>query len=127
MMTIAPGPWLPHDSPMNRARLALVAALSVTLFACGEEEAKGPPMSKIHVRNESSTEASVRVKFWTTDFVKVSAGDKATVQFVNNDGANAVQVEAKSRKQWDECWVTMNVGQTIVVFDATERIGCRAE
>ena len=112
---------------MIMSRLALAAALSVTLFACGEEEAKGPPMSKIHVRNESSTEANVRVKFWTTDFVKVSAGEKATVQLVNNDGANAVQVEAKSRKQWDDCWVTMNVGQTIVVFDATERIGCRAE
>ena len=112
---------------MNRAVLVLVAALSVSLVACGEEEPKGPPMSKIFVRNDSSTEANVRVKFWTKDYVKVSSGEKATVSFVNNDGANAVQVEAKSRKQWDDCWVTMNVGQTIVVFDATERIGCRAE
>lgn len=112
---------------MIRPRLLLMAALSVTLVACGEEEPEGPPMSKIFVRNESSTEANVRVKFWTKDYVRVSAGDKATVEFVNADGANAVQVEAKSRKQWDDCWVTMNVGQTIVVFNATERIGCRAE
>lgn len=84
-------------------------------------------MSEIYVRNESSTEANVRVKFWTKDYVKVSAGEKGTVRFVNAEGANAVQVEAKSRKQWDDCWVTMNVGQTLVVFNATERIGCRAE
>lgn len=112
---------------MSRSLPLLLIALSFSLSACGEEEAKGPPMSKIFVRNESSTEANVRVKFWTKDYVKVAAGEKATVQFVNNDGANAVQVEAKTRKQWDDCWVTMNVGQTIVVYDATERIGCRPE
>jgi len=112
---------------MNRATVFPVIALAATLTACGEEEPKGPPMSEIYVRNESSTEANVRVKFWTKDYVKVSAGDKATVRFVNAEGANAVQVEARSRKQWDDCWVTMNVGQTIVVFNATERIGCRAE
>lgn len=112
---------------MLRTPLLLLLGLSFALLACGEEEPKGPPMSKIFVRNESSTEASVRVKFWTKDYVKVPAGEKATVQFVNADGANAVQVEAKTRKQWDDCWVTMNVGQTIVVVDATERIACRAE
>lgn len=108
-------------------RFLPVALLTVALAACGEEEPKGPPMSKIFVRNESSTEANVRVKFWTKDYVKVSSGEDATVQFVNADGANIVQVEAKSRKQWDDCWVTMNVDQTLVVFNATERIGCRAE
>ena len=108
-------------------RLFSITALSLALVACGEEEPKGPPTSKIFVRNESSTEANVRVKFWTKDYVKVSSGEDATVEFVNADGANAVQVEAKSRKQWDDCWVTMNVGQTLVVFNATERIGCRAE
>lgn len=112
---------------MIRAPLALSLALIAALTACGEEEPKGPPMSQIFVRNESSTEANVRVKFWTKDYTKVSSGDKATLKFVNNEHANAVQVEAKSRKQWDDCWVTMNVGQTLVVFDAIERIGCRAE
>jgi len=112
---------------MKIARVVLLSILSVAFSACGEEEPEGPPMSKIYVRNESSTEANVRVKFWTKDYVKVSSGDTETVRFVNSDGANAVQVEAKSRKQWDDCWVTMNVGQTLVVFNATERIGCRAE
>ena len=112
---------------MKHARLLILLALSFGLSACGEEEAKGPPMSKIFVRNESSTEANVRVKFWTKDYTRVTSGDKATLKFVNSENANAVQVEAKSRKQWDDCWVTMNVGQTLVVFNATERIGCRAE
>lgn len=112
---------------MIRTAVLLPFALSFGLVACGEEEPKGPPMSKIFVRNESSTEANVRVKFWTKDYVKFSSGDKGEVKFVNTDKLNAVQVEAKSRKQWDDCWVTMNVGQTLVVFDATERIGCRAE
>lgn len=127
MTTLAETRHFAQGSPMLRTPLLLLLGLSFALLACGEEEPKGPPMSKIFVRNESSTEASVRVKFWTKDYVKVPAGEKATVQFVNADGANAVQVEAKTRKQWDDCWVTMNVGQTIVVVDATERIACRAE
>jgi hypothetical protein len=104
-----------------------VLALCLALAACGEEEPPGPPTSTVHVRNDSSTEANIRIKFWAKDFTRVSAGDSADITFVNEDGINAVQVEAKSRKQWDDCWVTMNVGETLVVFDATERIGCRVE
>lgn len=127
MMSLAHAAGFAHDSVMRLARVLLLSSLPFTLLACGEEEPEGPPMSKIYVRNESSTEANVRVKFWTKDYVKVSSGENGTVAFVNTEGANAVQVEAKSRKQWDDCWVTMNVGQTLVVFNATERIGCRAE
>ncbi|MEQ8397739.1 hypothetical protein [Thalassobaculum sp.] len=126
-MTLARWRVFDHAAIMTRAPVVLALALSAALTACGEEEPKGPPTSEIYVRNESSTEANVRVKFWTKDYVRVTSGDKATVKFVNTEKANAVQVEAKSRKQWDDCWVTMNVGQTLVVFDATERIGCRAE
>ncbi len=126
-MTLARTRVFDHAAIMTRAPVVLALALSAALTACGEEEPKGPPTSEIYVRNESSTEANVRVKFWTKDYVRVTSGDKATVKFVNTEKANAVQVEAKSRKQWDDCWVTMNVGQTLVVFDATERIGCRAE
>ncbi|WPZ32600.1 hypothetical protein T8K17_15255 [Thalassobaculum sp. OXR-137] len=110
---------------MRKPMILLAACLG--LVACGEEEPKGPPMSKIFVRNDSSTEANLRIKFWSKDYMKVSAGDSAEIAFVNQDGINAVQVEAKTRKQWDDCWVTMNVGETIVVFDAVERIGCRVE
>lgn len=110
---------------MRKTLIGMVAALALT--ACGEDEPPGPPTSTIYVRNESSTEANIRIKFWAKDFTKVSAGDSADITFVNEEGINAVQVEAKSRKQWDDCWVTMNVGDTIVVYDATERIGCRVE
>ncbi len=107
---------------------AIVLAACFGLAACGEEEQPpGPPTSTIYVRNESSTEANLRIKFWSKDYLKVSAGDSDEITFVNEDKINAVQVEAKTRKQWDDCWVTMNVGQTIVVFDAVERIGCRVE
>ncbi|MDF1794858.1 MAG: hypothetical protein P1U88_23325 [Thalassobaculaceae bacterium] len=105
----------------------IILAVGVGLVACGEDEPPGPPTSTIYVRNESSTEASIRIKFWAKEYTKISAGDNDEVTFVNEEGINAVQVEAKSRKQWDDCWVTMNVGETLVVFDATERIGCRVE
>jgi len=107
--------------------VSIVMALGLVLAACGEEEPPGPPTSTIYVRNDSSTEANIRIKFWAKDYTKVSAGDNAEVTFVNEEGINAVQVEAKSRKQWDDCWVTMNVGETLVVYNATERIGCRVE
>ncbi len=113
--------------PVMFGRAALVVALAFVVGACEEEAPPGPPTSKIHVRNESSTEANVRIKFWTKEYVRISAGDSADVTFVNEEKINAVQVEAKSRKQWDDCWVTMNVGETLVVFNATERIGCRVE
>lgn len=106
---------------------SLLVALCLTLAACGEEEPPGPPTSTIYVRNDSSTEANIRIKFWAKDYIKISAGDSGEVTFVNEEGINAVQVEAKSRKQWDDCWVTMNVGETLVVFNDTERIGCRVE
>lgn len=106
----------------------IVLAACLGLVACGEDEQPpGPPTSTIYVRNESSTEANLRIKFWSKDYMKVSAGDSDEITFVNEDGINAVQVEAKTRKQWDDCWVTMNVGETIVVYDAIERIGCRVE
>lgn len=116
-----------HSFAMKKTTLFLAAVMTLSLAACGEDEPPGPPISDIQVDNQSSTEANVRIKFWTKDYVKVSAGDSETITFVNKDGANVVQVEAKSRKQWDECWVTMNVDQTLVVFDDVERIGCRVE
>lgn len=104
-----------------------VLILGFGLAACGEEEPPGPPTSKIFIENESSTEANVRIKFWTKDYMRVSSDSSETIEFVNEQGANVVQVHAKSRKQWDECWVTMNVGQTLVVFDGVERIACKIE
>jgi hypothetical protein len=77
------------------------------------------------VRNESSTEANVRLKLWKGDAVAVTAGRSDRIEFVSK--SRTIQVEAKSRRQWDDCWVTMQVGQTLVVFDGQERIACRVE
>ncbi|NQW10414.1 MAG: hypothetical protein HQ481_11105 [Alphaproteobacteria bacterium] len=107
--------------------LPVLLMLGLGLAACGEEAPPGPPTSKIFIDNQSSTEANVRIKFWTKDYKKVSSDSAETIEFVNEQGANVVQVHAKSRKQWDECWVTLNVGQTLVVYDGIERIACRIE
>ncbi|UUX50532.1 hypothetical protein NUH88_02305 [Nisaea acidiphila] len=104
----------------------LMAVALFGLTACfGEEEKPGPKMDHINVRNDSSTEARVRVKLWTEDILVVSAGDSGKMEF--KAGSRTVQVEARSRKQWDDCWVTMQVGETLVVSDAGERIGCSVE
>lgn len=107
--------------------IPVLLIVGLGLAACEEEPPPGPPTSKIFIDNESSTEANVRIKFWTKDYKKVSTGNEETIEFVNEQGANVVQVHAKTRKQWDECWVTMNVGQTLVIYDGIERIACRIE
>lgn len=104
----------------------LTIALLVGLSGCfGEEEKPGPKMDFIKVRNDSSTEVSVRVKLWTKEALAVQAGDSERIEF--KAGSRTVQVDARSRKQWDDCWVTMQIGETLVVFDATERIGCKVD
>lgn len=55
----------------------------------------------------------------------VTSGKEERIEFVSK--SKTVQVEAESRKQWDDCWVTMQVGQTLVVFDGQEQIACRVE
>ncbi|WP_420404621.1 hypothetical protein [Nisaea sp.] len=105
--------------------ILIVTALTGLTGCFGEEEKPGPKLDFINVRNDSSTEARVRVKLWTEDILVVSAGDSGKMEF--KAGAQTVQVEARSRKQWDDCWVTMQVGETLVVSDAGERIGCSVE
>ncbi|MEP3114259.1 hypothetical protein [Nisaea sp.] len=100
--------------------------LLVGLTGCfGEEEKPGPKMDFINIRNDSSTEVSVRVKLWTKEALPIQAGDSGRIEF--KAGSRTVQVDARSRKQWDDCWVTMQIGETLVVFNATERIGCSVE
>tara|TARA_E500000318_G_scaffold72998_4_gene67651 strand:- start:3214 stop:3570 length:357 start_codon:yes stop_codon:yes gene_type:complete len=106
--------------------IVLTIALLVGLSGCFEEEKKpGPKMDFINIRNDSSTEVSVRVKLWTKEALPVQAGDSGRIEF--KAGSRTVQVDARSRKQWDDCWVTMQIGETLVVFDATERIGCTVD
>lgn len=112
---------------MKRVFSTMLIAVSLAgLAACfGEEEKPGPKMDFIGVRNDSSTEATIRVKLWTEETLVLSSGDTGKMEF--KAGSRTVQVEARSRKQWDDCWVTMQVGETLVVSDAGERIGCAVE
>jgi hypothetical protein len=107
--------------------LALCLLLPLALAGCfGEDEvAKGPKKDFILVRNDSSTEAQVRMKMWKAEAKAVTSGKSERLEFISK--AKTVQVEAKSRKKWDNCWVTMQVGQTLVVFDGQEQIDCRVE
>jgi hypothetical protein len=101
--------------------LLLLPILAVA--ACSEEPPAGPPKSRVKVINESSTEAQVRIRMWQKDFTKVTSGKDAELEFESK--GESFQIEAKSRKQWDECWISMQVGDTLVVFDDGERIGCK--
>ena len=51
---------------------------------------------EIFIENESSTEANVRVKFYSNDQERVSSGSSGVLRFVNESGVRGVQVEAKS-------------------------------
>lgn len=105
----------------------LFVGLSAAVTGCFDEEekAKGPKKDYILVRNDSSTEATVRMKMWKKGGVAVTSGKSDRIEFVSK--SRTVQVEAKSRKQWDDCWVTMQVGQTLVIVDEQEQIGCEVE
>ena len=103
----------------------LLPLLAVSGCFGEDEQAKGPKKDFILVRNDSSTEAQVRLKMWKAENKAVTAGKEERIDFVAK--AKTVQVEAKSRKKWDNCWVTMQVGQTLVVFDGQEQIACKVE
>lgn len=116
------------DANMTRlpAR-SLAVLLCCAAAACDSsgDSADAPPKRMIHVENRSSTEANVRIKFWDKDFTRVSVGKDESI--VVRGDSDTVQVEARSRKWNDDCWVTMQVNQTLVVRDGTERIDCAVE
>lgn len=106
--------------------IVLSLTLLVGLSGCfGEEEKPGPKMDFITVRNDSSSKVSVRIKLWSKDAIVVKAGDSRRIEF--KAGSRTVQVDAQTEHRWDDCWVTMQIGKTLVVVDATERIGCSTE
>lgn len=118
--------WVWGSLMRRLVRATVLAVWSVTAVALvGCDEDSGPVRDHIEVRNDSSTEAQVRVKMWQRDFVAISSGKADRLEF--DAQSKTLQVEAKSRKQWDDCWVTMQVGQTLVVYDDGEQIACRAE
>lgn len=77
----------------------------------------------VTVINNSSTEAQVRMKLWQRDFTRLSVG--RSQQFEVPAEFNTVQVEAKSRKQGDNCWSNVQVGGTLEIIDGNQQILCR--
>lgn len=96
------------------------------LAACQEEEvAPKPKLDIVYIRNDSATGVRVRVKLWTKDVLEVPPGESGKIEFKAQ--SKTVQVDARSRERWDECWTTMQVGQTLVISPDGERIGCSVE
>ena len=103
-----------------RLTVIAVAALFFSLPAPG---AAAKDKRLVTVNNESSTEVQVRMKLWQRDFTRIPTG--RTQQFEVPDQYNTVQVEAKSRKQGDNCWSNVQVGGTLTVIDGNQQIVCR--
>ena len=105
-------------------RLTAIAAAGLFFFLPAPE-AVAKETRLVTVTNESSTEIQVRMKLWQRDFTRISTG--RTQQFEVPDQYNTVQVEAKSRKQGDNCWSNVQVGGTLSVIDGNQQIVCRPQ
>lgn len=103
-------------------RLSALAAAAF-LLALPAPDAAASEKRLVTVNNESSTEVQVRMKLWQRDFTRLSVG--RTQQFEVPAQFNTVQVEAKSRKQGDNCWSNVQVGGTLSIVDGNQQIVCR--
>jgi spermidine/putrescine-binding protein len=106
---------------------ALAAMVLAVFFSAMALPATAAANSKrlVTVNNNSSTEVQVRMKLWQRDFTRISAG--RTQQFEVPQQYNTVQVEAKSRKQGDNCWSNVQVGGTLAIIDGNQQIVCQPQ
>ena len=108
----------------RRVSLRLTALAAAAFFlALPMADAEARDKRLVTVINNSSTEAQVRMKLWQRDFTRLSVG--RSQQFEVPDQFNTVQVEAKSRKQGDNCWSNVQVGGTLEIIDGNQQILCR--
>ncbi|MBU0726087.1 MAG: hypothetical protein KJ904_13350 [Alphaproteobacteria bacterium] len=77
----------------------------------------------VTVENQSSTEVQVRMKLWQRDFTRIPVG--RVMEFPIPSNYQTVQVEAKSRKQGDNCWSNVLVGGKLVLIDGNQQIVCQ--
>ncbi|EKE74838.1 hypothetical protein P24_11832 [Oceanibaculum indicum P24] len=103
-------------------RLTAIAAAAIFL-AVPAWDATASEKRMVTVNNESSTEVQVRMKLWQRDFTRISVG--RSQQFEVPSQYQTVQVEAKSRKQGDNCWSNVQVGGTLAIVDGNQQIVCR--
>lgn len=108
---------------MNKNRLLLLPALLLGGLLTAHI-AQAQAKRTVVVENQSSTEVQVRMKLWQRDFTRISAGRVAEFEVPSN--YQTVQVEAKSRKQGDNCWSNVLVGGKLVVVDGNQQIVCQA-
>lgn len=100
-------------------------AVAALFFSLPVPDAAANSKRLVTVNNNSSTEIQVRMKLWQRDFTRLSVG--RSQQFEVPAQYNTVQVEAKSRKQGDNCWSNVQVGGTLAVIDGNQQIVCRPQ
>jgi hypothetical protein len=109
------------------SRIAIALALAL-LPAAAVAQKEPPPKPGFHIVNETPARVYYRVKMWQGDFAFIGAGKDIKVEIPEKVGSlRSVQVEARSGEQWDNCFVTVQVGSKLVVTQGRERINCRVD
>jgi hypothetical protein len=110
-----------------RTRIAFAAALAF-LPAAAVAQKEAPPRPSFQIVNDTPARVYYRVKMWQDDFSFVMAGRDVKVEIPDKIGnLRSVQVEARSRGQWDNCFATVQVGAKLIVTQGKERISCKVE
>ena len=110
-----------------RTRIAFAAALAI-LPAAAVAQKEEPPRPSFQIVNDTPARVYYRVKMWQGDFAFVMAGRDVKVEIPEKVGnLRSVQVEARSRGHWDNCFATVQVGSKLIVTQGKERISCKVE
>jgi hypothetical protein len=90
---------------------------------------KGRGAEKDHIMVENKTGVDLKIRLTTrmkTDF-PLPYGGSTKIEFPITT-AKTLQVKAKSMDpNWNDCLISMRVGQTLIVHQAGEFIECKAE
>jgi hypothetical protein len=112
----------------GRLFMTFVAVALLTSGCFGEEEKVEAPKND-HIMVENKTGVDLKIRLTTrmkTDF-PLPYGGSTKIEFPITT-AKTLQVKAKSMDpNWDDCLISMRVGQTLIVHQAGEFIECKAE
>jgi hypothetical protein len=112
--------------PSMTLRAAAFALALLPGAAFAQKEAPARP--SFQIVNDTPARVYYRVKMWQGDFLFVMAGRDIKVEIPERVGnLRSVQVEARSREQWDNCFATVQIGSKLVVTQGKERISCKVE
>jgi hypothetical protein len=111
-------------STILRAAAFALALLPGAAFA----QKEAPARPSFLIVNDTPARVYYRVKMWQGDFQFVMAGRDIKVEIPEKVGnLRSVQVEARSREQWDNCFATVQIGSKLIVTQGKERISCKVE